>query len=40
MPDLSIFGLEFENYCRRICLIAKFRERIKMPSLNFSEMKF
>ena len=30
MPDLRIFGLQFENNY----LIAKFREKMKMPKLG------
>ena len=39
MPDLGSFGLEFENNIvifehPRICLIAKFREKAKIPKFR------
>ena len=39
MPHLGIFGLEFENSIvifkiTRVCLAAKFRERMKIPTFG------
>ena len=37
MSDLRIFRLEFEN---KICLIAKFREKIKTPKFGTKNVLF
>ena len=40
MPDLGIFGLEFENDIVIIYLTAKFREKMKMPKLGIFRLEF
>ena len=34
MPDFGSFGLEFENQHPRICLLAKFCGKTKMPKFG------
>ena len=40
MPDLCTFGLEFENKHPWICLIAKFRDKTKMPKFGTENTLF
>ena len=40
MPDLCTFGLEFENKHPWICLIAKFRDKTKMPKFGTENALF